>query len=61
MKVVILDKLESLHMYKNIYGKHIIEVRTISGDIIKINSDSETKALEKFNTVASHFKYILIE
>jgi len=31
MKVIVLDKVESLHMYKNIFGRHIIEVRTISG------------------------------
>ena len=58
MKAVILYKVESLHMYKNIFGKHIIEVRTISGDVIKINSNSETGALEKFNTIKSHFKHI---
>ena len=42
MKAVILDKVESLHMYKNIFGKHIIEVRTISGKTTKINSNSQT-------------------
>lgn len=61
MKVIVLDKVESLHMYKNIFGKHRIEVRTISGDVIKINSDSETASLEKFKTAVSHFKHILIE
>ena len=61
MKVIILDKVESLHMYKNIFGKHVIEVRTISGETTKINSDSETGALETFNTIKSHFKHILIE
>ena len=61
MKVIILDKVESLHMYKNIFGKHRIEVRTISGDVIKINSDSETASLEKLKTMVSHFKHILIE
>ena len=61
MKVIILDKVESLHMYKNIFGKHVIEVRTISGETTKINSDSEIGALEKFNTIKSHFKHILIE
>lgn len=34
MKVVILDKVESLHMYKNIYGKHIIEVKEYLKDFI---------------------------
>ena len=61
MKVIILDKIESLRLYKNIRGRHIIEVRTISGKTTKINSDSETRALEKFNTIKSHFKHILIE
>ena len=61
MKVIILDKIESLRLYKNIRGRHIIEVRTISGKTTKINSDSETGALEKFNTIKSHFKHILIE
>ena len=61
MKVTVLDKIESLHMYKNIFGKHVIEVRTISGKTTKINSDSETVALEKFNAIKSHFKHILIE
>ena len=61
LKVIVLDKVESLHMYKNIFGKHVIEVRTISGETTKINSDSETGALEKFNTIKSHFKHILIE
>ena len=31
MKAIILDKVESIHLYKNIRGRHIIEVRTISG------------------------------
>lgn len=57
MKVIILDKVESLHMYKNIFGKHRIEVRTISGETTKINSDSETGALEKFNTI--NYNYTL--
>ena len=61
MKAVILDKVESIHLYKNIRGRHIIEVRTISGETTKINSDSETGALEKSNTIKSHFKHILIE
>ena len=52
MKAVILYKVESLHMYKNIFGKHRIEVRTISGDVIKINSDSETASLEKLRLIA---------
>ena len=29
-------------MYKNIFGKHRIEVRTISGKTTKINSNSQT-------------------
>ena len=61
MKAVILDKVESIHLYKNIRGRHIIEVRTIYGETTKINSDSETGALEKSNTIKSHFKHILIE
>ena len=61
MKAVILDKVESIHLYKNTRGRHIIEVRTISGKTTKINSNSETGALEKFNTIKSHFKHILIE
>lgn len=42
MKAVILDKVESIHLYKNIRGRHIIEVRTISGKTTKINSNSQT-------------------
>ena len=47
MKVIILDKVESLHMYKNIFGKHVIEVRTISGKNNKNKQQFRNRSFRK--------------